>query len=199
MIIKNFVLTGGPCGGKTTAIEKIKEVYGWRGYTVLTMSETATDLINGGIAPWTCGTNCDFQSIILKLQLQREEAYHYAASTMKTDKVIILYDRGAMDNRGYMNSEEYAKALRFAGVTEQELLDRYDAIFHMETAAKNKDESAYSTANNTARYETREQAIKVDDNILDAWKDHSHRYIIKNAPTIEAKIDELISKIDGLL
>lgn len=199
MIIKNFVLTGGPCAGKTTAINAIKEEYGKRGYTVLTMAETATELINGGIAPWTCGTNCDFQSTILYIQLMKENGYRHAAATMKAEKVLIIYDRGAMDNRGYMNDAEFEAALEFVGVTEQELIDRYDAVFHMETAAKNEDKSAYSTANNSARYETSDEAIKVDDNILAAWKDHPHRCIIKNAPTLEAKVKELVKKIDEIL
>lgn len=199
MDIRRIVLTGGPCGGKTTAINRIREEYGKRGYTVLVIPETATELINGGIAPWTCGTNANFQETILWLQLQKEKAFDYAASSMPKDKILIVCDRGAMDNRGYMNDEEFAQALKAAGVTSQELLDRYDAIFHMETAARNEDESAYTTANNAARYETREQAIKVDDSILDAWKDHPRRYIIKNAPDFEAKINELICKIDEVV
>ena len=199
MTIKNFVLTGGPCGGKTTAINTIRFEYTKRGYTVLTMAETATELINGGIAPWTCGSNGDFQSTILYIQLMKENGYRYAAASMKADKILIIYDRGAMDNRGYMNDEEFAAALKFVGVSVQDLLGRYDAVFHLETAAKNEDESAYSNRNNSARYETPKEAIRVDDSILAAWKDHPHHYIIKNAPTIEAKIEELVKKIDEML
>ena len=32
------------------------------GYTVLFVPETATELITGGVAPWTCGTNDDYQN-----------------------------------------------------------------------------------------------------------------------------------------
>ena len=51
--VKKIVLTGGPCAGKTTALTWINNYFSSRGYTVLFVPETATELISNGVAPWT--------------------------------------------------------------------------------------------------------------------------------------------------
>ena len=57
----------------------------------------------------------------------------------------------------YMNDEEFAAVLSEVGQNEVELRDRYDAVYHLVTAAKGAVEF-YTTANNEARIETPEQA-----------------------------------------
>ena len=54
MDITKIVITGGPCAGKTTALSWIMNSFTEKGYVVLIVPETATELINGGVAPWTC-------------------------------------------------------------------------------------------------------------------------------------------------
>lgn len=51
MKISKIVITGGPCGGKSTALGRIKDRFTAKGYRVLFVSETATELISGGVAP----------------------------------------------------------------------------------------------------------------------------------------------------
>ena len=51
MQITKIVITGGPCAGKTTGMGKIQREFSKRGYTVLFVPETATELITGGVAP----------------------------------------------------------------------------------------------------------------------------------------------------
>ena len=43
------------------------------GYTVLFIPETATELITGGVAPWTCESNAEYLKCQLKLQIEKEE------------------------------------------------------------------------------------------------------------------------------
>ena len=57
MDITKIVITGGPCAGKTTAMNWISNAFRERGYDVLFVPETATELITGGVAPWTCKTS----------------------------------------------------------------------------------------------------------------------------------------------
>ena len=61
MKISKIVITGGPCAGKSTAMSWVQNAFTQMGYTVLFVPETATELINGGVAPWTCVTNTEFQ------------------------------------------------------------------------------------------------------------------------------------------
>ena len=70
--IHKIVITGGPCAGKSTALSWIQNAFTQRGYTVLFVPETATELITGGVAPWTCGTNLDYQKCQMKLQMEKE-------------------------------------------------------------------------------------------------------------------------------
>ena len=52
MKISKIVLTGGPCAGKTTGMSWIIDNFTKRGYKVLVVAETATELIEGGAYPW---------------------------------------------------------------------------------------------------------------------------------------------------
>ena len=59
--IHKIVLTGGPCAGKTTALNYIESYFSKRGYTVLLVSETATELMTSGLSPSICNSNYDYQ------------------------------------------------------------------------------------------------------------------------------------------
>lgn len=92
--ITKIVLTGGPCAGKSTAMSWIQNSFTERGYRVLFVPETATELITGGVAPWTCGSNLDYQSCQMRLQIEKEKVFLSAAETMPEEKILIVCDRG---------------------------------------------------------------------------------------------------------
>ena len=160
--ITKIVITGGPCGGKSTAMSWIQNAFTQKGYKVLFIPETATELITGGIAPWTCGSNGEFQKCLLRMQLEKESVFEQASKTMNAEKVLIVCDRGALDNKAYMDSHEFAQVLEYLEMSEVDLRDNYDAVFHLVTAAKGAAEF-YTTANNNARTETVEEAAAIDD------------------------------------
>lgn len=196
--ITKIVITGGPCAGKTTAMSWIQNAFTQMGYQVLFVPETATELITGGVAPWTCSSNGEFQKCQLKLQLEKEKIFVQAARTMDCNKVLIVCDRGALDNKAYMNAAEFAAALDFLGTNEIDLRDNYDAVFHLVTAAKGAVEF-YTTANNEARTETPEQAAELDDKLIASWTGHPHLRVIDNTTDFEEKMKRLISEISGFL
>jgi len=194
MEIRKIVITGGPCAGKSTALSWIQNAFVKHGYTVLFVPETATELITGGVAPWTCGTNFDYQKCQMKLQLEKERIFESAAATMKKEKILIICDRGMMDNRAYMTAEEFAAILEWLGLNEVEIRDGYDAVFHMVTAADGAEEF-YTNANNQARYEDKEAAIALDERIKEAWTGHPHMRVIDNSTGFEEKLKRLIQEI----
>ena len=198
MQITKIVITGGPCAGKTTAMGWIQSNFTKMGYTVLFVPETATELITGGVAPWTCGSNADYQKCQMMLQLEKEKVFELGASTMPCDKVLIVCDRGTLDNKAYMNSLDFSTVLSSLGCNEVELRDRYDAVFHLVTAAKGA-EQFYTTANNAARTETVEQAAELDDKLIAAWTGHPHLRIIDNSGGFEHKLKKLIGEIAAFL
>lgn len=198
MEISKIVITGGPCAGKSTAMSWIQNAFTQLGYTVLFVPETATELITGGVAPWTCGTNAEYQKCQLKLQIEKENIFEMAAKTMDASKVLIVCDRGTLDNKAYMDNLEFNEALKFIGSNEVELRDNYDAVFHLVTAAKGAEEF-YTTANNSARTETVEEAAALDDKLISAWTGHPHLRVIDNSSTFEDKMKKLIAEISTFL
>ena len=196
--ITKIVITGGPCAGKTTGMSWIQNAFTQKGYAVLFVPETATELIGGGVAPWTCRTNSDYQKCQMKLQIEKEKVFEQAARTMQKDKVLIVCDRGALDNRAYMSDDEFREVLEGLGMNEVELRDQYDAIFHLVTAAKGAAEF-YTTANNNARTETPEEAAALDDKLIAAWTGHPHLRVIDNATDFETKMKRLITEINVFL
>ena len=196
--ISKIVLTGGPCAGKTTALTWVSNYFSKRGYTVLIIPETATELISNGVAPWTCNTNYDYQTFQVRLQKTKEDIFEGAAKTMKSEKILIVCDRGVLDNKAYMTDVEFRRILKELGTNEIRERDSYDAVFHLVTAAKGK-ESIYSHETNIARYESIEEARKVDDKIISAWTGHPHFRIIDNSTEFEQKLERLLKEITVFL
>ncbi|MBO4414457.1 MAG: AAA family ATPase [Lachnospiraceae bacterium] len=198
MSITKIVITGGPCAGKTTALSWLQNAFTEIGYRVLFVPETATELITGGVAPWTCGTNLDFQKCQMKLQLEKEKLFEQAASTMSCEKILIVCDRGAMDNKAYMDDDEFNEVLASINGNLTELRDSYDAVFHLVTAAKGA-EQFYTKANNKARTEDLADATALDDRVISAWTGHPHFRVIDNSTGFEDKMKRLLSEINSFL
>ena len=198
MRIRKIVLTGGPSAGKTTGLSWIQNAFSKLGYTVLFVPETATELITGGVAPWTCGSNLDYQKVQMKLQLAKEKLFEQAAQSMNAEKILIVCDRGALDNRAYMDEREFAAVLADIGKTEAELLAGYGAVFHMVTAAKGAEEF-YTFENNPARYENAEEARALDDRLIAAWTGHPYLRVIENDCDFREKLTRLIAEIRSFL
>ena len=198
MEITKIVITGGPCAGKSTAMSWIQNAFTQMGYTVLFVPETATELITGGVAPWTCGTSGEYQKCQLRLQLDKEKVFEQAAKTMDTSKILIVCDRGALDNKAYMDGLEFAQMLEYFGTNVIELRDNYDAVFHLVTAAKGAEEF-YTTANNSARTETVEEAAALGDKLISAWTGHPHLRAIDNSSNFENKMKRLIAEVSSFL
>jgi len=196
--ISKIVLTGGPCAGKSTALNWINNYFSKRGYTVLLIPETATELITNGVAPWTCGTSYDYQTFQIRLQKIKEQIFEDAAKTFKSDKILIVCDRGILDNKAYMKNVEFKRVLKEFGTNEIKERDSYDAVFHLVSAAKGK-EKVYTLANNAARTESIEQARELDDKIISAWTGHPHFRIIDNSTEFEGKLERLLKEITSFL
>ena len=196
--ITKIVITGGPCAGKTTAMSWIQNMFTDLGYHVIFIPECATELINAGISAKTCKNVESFQNALMKLQIEREIIYEKAAKTIKNDKVLIVCDRGIMDSKAFLTDLQFSSILSELNKNEIELRDNYDAVFHLVSAAKGAEEF-YTLENNTARTETIEEAILVDDNLINAWKGHPHFRIIDNSTNFDNKMKKLLKEISHFL
>lgn len=196
--VTKIVITGGPCAGKSTAMSWIQNAFSQMGYAVLFVPETATELITGGVAPWTCRDNLSYQKCQMQLQMEKERVFGQAARCMPQKRVLIVCDRGTMDNRAYMTEAEFACVCAALGQSETALRDTYDAVFHLVTAAKGA-EAFYTTANNAARTETPQQAAALDDRLIAAWTGHPHLRVLDNSTDFSEKMKRLIREISLFL
>lgn len=197
--ITKIVITGGPCSGKSTALSWLQAEFTKKGYMVLFVPESASELILGGITPWTIDSNAKFESYIIKHQLQKEKLFEDAAKHIENyDKVLIVCDRGVLDCKAYMTDYEFKSTLKALNTNEVLVRDGYDAVFHLVTAAKGAKES-YTLENNKARSETPEEAIEKDEKTLNAWTGHTHLRVIDNSTNFENKMKRLIAEISNFL
>ena len=195
--LTKIVITGGPCAGKTTALSKLEKHFTGLGFRVIFINETATELILNGIAPQV-GKSTDFQTTLLCVQRSKERLYKEWANRLSDDKVLIVCDRGTLDNKAYMTNDDFLSVLSQLQLSEIELRDNYDAVFHLVTAA-NGAEEFYTTANNKARTEGIPEAIALDDKLIAAWTGHPHFRVIDNTTGFEIKMQRLVSEIAGFL
>jgi len=167
----SVVLTGGPCGGKSTGMAVIRKDLESSGYLVFTVPEVPTILISNGCSyPGNDAGRAllEFEGGLISLQLQIEESFaRIAASTGK--RCVLLLDRGLVDVAAYLPAEQWAAILKDNGLEESECAGRYDAVLHLQSAAAGA-EDFYTTANNAARTETVEEARDLDVRILENWR-----------------------------
>ena len=190
--IWELVITGGPCAGKTTGLTILEQVITKRGYKVILVPETATEVISSGIHPRDVAVE-NFQDLIMKRSINKEETTKQIAELYEKD-VVIFYDRGLLDSKAYMPYDLFVKVLNDNGLTENEARDRYNGVFHLVTAADGAEEY-YTLKNNSARSETPEQARNLDKKTRDAWIGHQHLRVIDNSTPFKEKIDRLIKEV----
>ena len=200
-LIAKIALTGGPCAGKTTTISRIEEHLSDLGYHVLTINECATEIIRNGIRPF--GENAvgvyEFENEILNLQLYKEKRFKDFIKYYPDDtKIVLLCDRGSVDVCAYLGQENYLRMLEENNLKHEDLLNDYDLVIHMITVAANM-ENRYSNSNNKARFEDSEEAINVDNNIKEAWKDYKNLKVVSVCDYLEDKIQMAVNYVDELL
>ena len=102
--VYRVVLTGGPCGGKSSALKDFTKKLNEHGYDVYTAPEVPTIMINGGCQyPGMEGKEelDAFETALLKLQLQMESSFTQCAASTGRPSVLVL-DRGLMDPAAYL-------------------------------------------------------------------------------------------------
>lgn len=197
-MIKRIVLTGGPGSGKTTVLDTINKVYTSLNYKVIIVEETATYLIEKGIRPFGDGAInlIDFQELVLGMQLAKERIIDRATEMMNEENIIIVYDRGAIDNCAYVSEEEFRGVLkRLNNVkTFAELMNKYDLVINL---VGRKD--FYTKENNQARSEEVDEALKLGEKSLKSWLGHKKIKIVLPKDKFEDKIKEVLNIINAEL
>jgi len=124
--VRTIVLTGGPCGGKSSSLDKIIETFAAKGYDVLAAPEVPTILMNGGCRyPGIDGGKKleDFEIALMSLQMQMEDSFRRVARSTGRPTLLVL-DRGMADPAAYIRTKDMDKVLRAQGWSREGILSR---------------------------------------------------------------------------
>jgi predicted ATPase len=190
--IHKVVLTGGPCGGKSSALSHFTAKLQEHGVDVYTVPEVPTIVMGAGCKyPGLHGPKDKlfrFEKAIVDVQKQLEDSViDIAESTGKP--AVIVYDRGLHDIKAYLPNEIWHEMLKHYNWTEDDFLNRYDLVVHLVTAAHGA-EKFYTTSNNAVRKETPEQARELDDKVKQAWLAHKRHKVVDNSTGFQQKLEK---------
>eukprot|EP00928_Gymnodinium_smaydae_P064584 TRINITY_DN4786_c2_g3_i1.p1 TRINITY_DN4786_c2_g3~~TRINITY_DN4786_c2_g3_i1.p1 ORF type:complete len:338 (-),score=70.48 TRINITY_DN4786_c2_g3_i1:377-1390(-) len=200
-----IALTGGPCAGKSSALEHITKAATSAGYDVYAAPEVATLLLNAGCshlnpeAPGFDERLFAFQKGIMQLQLQAERVFTLIAGCTGRPSIII-FDRGLLDGKAYCTQEMWdrliaeveasAPGLDFPRkmITEEYMMARYNMVVHLVTAADGAVEfykwgkTTDDSGNVVIRGERPEEAVALDKRVRAAYSNHPRLALISNGP-----------------
>jgi len=191
-----LVLTGGPCGGKTTGQARLCTFFENLGWKVFRVPETASVLLSGGIKFSDLNEEqvFQFQENLLKTMIQIENTFFELAKSSQRNCLVIC-DRGAMDPSAFVSKETWERMMRENNWNNVELRDnRYNQIVHMVSAAKGA-EDFYSTEDHACRSEGVVLARELDDNAAAAWVGHPYFDVIDNSTDFEGKMRKMIGVV----
>lgn len=198
--VLRVVLTGGPCGGKSTSMSHIAARMQGMGFQVYQIPETASLLLGSGVSPGGCTVEqlVVIQEGILRVMMALEDSVHAIARSSGRPS-IILSDRGTMDASAYLPGDAWTALLDEHGWTTTWLRDRrYEAVIHLVTAADGA-ENFYTTENNAVRTETPQQARLLDRKVRDAWVGHPYLRIIDNTTGFQDKVQRVVAAVCNMV
>ena len=201
--VVRVALTGGPCGGKSSALALLMKRATREGFDVYFAPETATVILNSGFqfptdpaAPTYEHQLFAFQMGLMRMQLQNERAMtELAASTGRPS--IIIFDRGLLDAKGYMTARLWDRVLStldprggepgaHGPVTEDYLLGRYDGVVHLVTSADGAEKfykwgkTVDDGGNAVFRRESPDEARALDKTMQKVWRNHPMHTVVTN-------------------
>jgi CYTH domain-containing protein/predicted ATPase len=193
-----IVITGGPCAGKSTLLSYAQQKLSDLGWTVVIVSEAATEFIMGGLRPWEI-KSAGFQYQLMQHIINKENTFRATANLCDTEKIVILCDRGTMDARAYMRDFDFERLIHTLGTDLVELCDkRYEAVIALHSVAIDKPE-LFTCENNSARTEDVQKAIRLNKRTLEAWTGHPHVSVIDNSGTFDSKLNRAFRAICHVL
>lgn len=202
---KVIVLTGGPCGGKTTALSRIVDHFTGCGYKVFTVPEVPTIFTAAGMDYLTSNSQFFYEGekATMQTQLSLEDSFVRLASTITDRPCLVVCDRGTLDISTYLTPEVWQSLSTELGLSREMLTKRYDAVIHLVTAAKGA-EKYYTVANNAQRLEqANEEGFRIarmlDDKAIEAWNLHKEHHIVSNDGDFEHKVQSVLDILTDIL
>ncbi|MGF1733895.1 AAA family ATPase [Photobacterium satsumensis] len=182
------VVTGGPGGGKTTALDLFRRELGQK---IAIVPEAATVLFSGGIIRSDDALVIKtIQKTIFQLQKNLEEIHKE-----QFPERLLVCDRGSLDGLAYWPGTE-TDFFKAVNSTFDEEIARYDAVIFFESAAATGHDIS---SNNPVRSESSEQAVQLDKALQKVWSRHPHFYFVGSSESFVRKIMFGIMTIENVI
>ena len=188
--IVKVALTGGPCAGKSSAMEYLTEKLNGMGINVVVAPEAATQIINEGVVPGTLS----FQKIVFERQLALEDAANQEAAN-NNNTTVVLYDRALYNQLAYISELDFDSFLKEFNV--ENVDKRYDGVIHLVSASVGT--NAYTTANNAARLESLEEAQIMEKKTRFASSHYDGTVVIDNSTNFEGKLERVLDSVLNII
>lgn len=108
------MVTGGPCGGKSSSFDRIRQVFTEKGFRVLCVPEINTMVVLGGAAGLIPKLSnhelLQYETFLIRFQIFAED-YFTKLAQMSNQPAIVLCDRGTADAYAYMTNEAFQAIL----------------------------------------------------------------------------------------
>jgi len=184
----SIVVTGGPGGGKTTALDLFQRELKTE---VKIVPEAATLLFGHGLDKESAADGGRLlQHAIYRMQVSLEEIFHEFFS----DRLLIC-DRGTIDGAAYWPDDEES-FFRSIGSTFEREASRYAAVIFFQSAAARGEDLR---SNNPYRSESLQVAVDLDERLRRVWEKHPHFHFIPSEPSFLQKITNGLTTIQSVL
>jgi predicted ATPase len=184
-----IVLTGGPGGGKTTAVDLFRREIGEK---VVVVPETATMLFTGGFprvgAP---EARTATQRAIFHAQVALEDIQ----GALYPGRVLLC-DRGTIDGAAFWPDEAPEGFFESLGTSLEEQLRRYDAVIFFESAAVG---DISIEGGNPARTESNEEARHLDMRLRELWSKHPNFHFVPHSTSFFGKLQDGLGQLQRIV
>lgn len=192
--MKKIVITGGPCAGKTTVVNALKDRLNEEAVFV---PECATLILSGGFPPPPAQRFLGneqfnswmrhFQSAVYHTQLALEDLA--VAEARLERKSLMICDRGMIDIAAYHPENTSGFTSQF-DITINTLQRRYNLVIFLESLAVGKPD-LFGKIGNEHRYESLGDAKRVNQLTFDVWKLRNNFHCISSIIPLEEKIAQV--------
>jgi len=195
--IYKLVLTGGPCGGKTTGQSRLSTFFENLGWKVYRVPEASAILLGGGVkfADLSREEAIQFQENLLKTMMQLERTFFDLAATCGRNCLVIC-DRGFMDASAFISPQDWEELVTRNNINNPvEFRDtRYNQVIHLVSAAVGA-EAFYTPEESCSRFETVSLAAELDRKAGQSWVGHPYFDVIDNSTDFETKMRRMVEMV----
>ncbi|MBY0371374.1 ATP-binding protein [bacterium] len=183
---RKLVLTGGPCGGKSTIAEVLGRSFNDK---IVVVPESASALFRSGFPRFEeAEATHAFQTAVYQVQIAVERAFeaHHGAR-------FFVLDRGSIDGAAYW-PDGPEKFFQAQGTTVEAELARYDRVIYLESAEE-KDYEEHR-AQNPVRSEGYMVARKLDAATRALWTRHPNCTVVRSQASFSDKVQAVVKLLE---